>query len=188
MIAFWEDWISRYPVVSIEDGLAEDDWDGWASLTRQLGARTQLVGDDLFVTNPAILREGIEKRVGERHPDQAQPDRDALGDARGDPRRARGGLRGGRLAPLRRDRGHHHRRSRGRKRLRPDQDRVAVPHGPRLQVQPAAAHRGGARRARPLCRPQRARGEPAPVSPAGARALAARRARLARCRRPARAR
>ena len=63
MIAFWEDWISRYPVVSIEDGLAEDDWDGWASLTRRLGSGTQLVGDDLFVTNPAILHEGIEKRV-----------------------------------------------------------------------------------------------------------------------------
>jgi enolase len=63
LIAFWEDWITHYPVVSIEDGLAEDDWDGWASATRRLGARTQLVGDDLFVTNPAILREGIQKRV-----------------------------------------------------------------------------------------------------------------------------
>jgi enolase len=64
MIAFWEEWISRYPVLSIEDGLAEGDWDGWARLTRQLGERLQLVGDDLFVTNPAILREGIGKRVG----------------------------------------------------------------------------------------------------------------------------
>jgi enolase len=64
MIAFWEDWAARYPVVSIEDGLAEDDWDGWAALTRRLGDRVQLVGDDLFVTNPQILREGIAKRVG----------------------------------------------------------------------------------------------------------------------------
>jgi len=64
MIAFWEDWLSRYPVLSIEDGLAEDDWDGWAWLTRKLGGSAQLVGDDLFVTNPAILREGIGKRVG----------------------------------------------------------------------------------------------------------------------------
>jgi enolase len=64
MIAFWEDWAGRYPVVSIEDGLAEDDWGGWAAATRKLGSRLQLVGDDLFVTNPAILREGIEKRVG----------------------------------------------------------------------------------------------------------------------------
>ncbi len=64
MIGFWDDWAGRYPIVSIEDGLAEGDWDGWAALTRSLGDRLQLVGDDLFVTNPAILREGIEKRVG----------------------------------------------------------------------------------------------------------------------------
>ena len=63
MIEFWADWCARYPIVSIEDGLAEQDWDGWARLTQKLGASTQLVGDDLFVTNPAILREGIEKRV-----------------------------------------------------------------------------------------------------------------------------
>ena len=63
LIAFWEDWAARYPVVSIEDGLAEDDWDGWSKATQKLGSKLQLVGDDLFVTNPAILREGIEKRV-----------------------------------------------------------------------------------------------------------------------------
>jgi enolase len=62
MIEFWADWCARYPIVSIEDGLAEQDWDGWARLTQRLGARVQLVGDDLFVTNPAILREGIAKR------------------------------------------------------------------------------------------------------------------------------
>jgi enolase len=63
MVAFWKEWTDRYPVVSIEDGLAEDDWDGWARLTRELGGRCQLVGDDLFVTNPGILRQGIERRV-----------------------------------------------------------------------------------------------------------------------------
>jgi enolase len=63
MIEFWADWCARYPIVSIEDGLAEQDWDGWARLTRRLGDKVQLVGDDLFVTNPSILREGIEKRV-----------------------------------------------------------------------------------------------------------------------------
>jgi enolase len=63
MVAFWTEWTDRYPVVSIEDGLAEDDWDGWARLTRELGGRCQLVGDDLFVTNPGILRQGIERRV-----------------------------------------------------------------------------------------------------------------------------
>jgi enolase len=63
MIAFWEDWVARYPVLSIEDGLSEDDWEGWGALARTLGARTQLVGDDLFVTNPAILRRGIDDGV-----------------------------------------------------------------------------------------------------------------------------
>jgi enolase len=63
MVSFWADWVSRYPVVSIEDGLAEDDWEGWSRLTAELGASVQLVGDDVFVTNPAILREGIERRV-----------------------------------------------------------------------------------------------------------------------------
>jgi len=63
MIAFWEEWVERYPILSIEDGLAEQDWEGWAALTRRLGQRVQLVGDDLFVTNPAILREGIERGV-----------------------------------------------------------------------------------------------------------------------------
>jgi enolase len=64
MVAFWKEWTGRYPIVSIEDGLAEDDWDGWARLTRELGGRCQLVGDDLFVTNPGILRQGIERGVG----------------------------------------------------------------------------------------------------------------------------
>lgn len=55
--------VSRYPIFSIEDGLAEDDWDGWAKLTEQLGGKVQLVGDDLFVTNPEILAEGMSKRL-----------------------------------------------------------------------------------------------------------------------------
>jgi enolase len=63
MVAFYEDWCARYPIVSIEDGLAEHDWGGWALLTRRLGGRVQLVGDDLFVTNPEILRRGIEGGV-----------------------------------------------------------------------------------------------------------------------------
>ena len=63
MIAFWEEWVTHYPVVSIEDGLDEADWAGWKALTARLGGRLQLVGDDLFVTNPDILREGIERGV-----------------------------------------------------------------------------------------------------------------------------
>jgi enolase len=63
MIDFWDEWVARYPIVSIEDGLAEDDWEAWTALTARLGSRAQLVGDDLFVTNPAILREGIERHA-----------------------------------------------------------------------------------------------------------------------------
>jgi len=59
MIAFYETLLGRYPICSIEDGLGEDDWEGWRLLTRRLGARVQLVGDDVFVTNPAILQQGI---------------------------------------------------------------------------------------------------------------------------------
>ena len=64
MIALWERWCKKWPIRSIEDGLAEDDWAGWKSLTQSLGGKVQLVGDDLFVTNPAFLRRGIEQRCG----------------------------------------------------------------------------------------------------------------------------
>jgi enolase len=63
MISLYADWINKYPIVSIEDGLAENDWDGWASLTAKLGNKIQLVGDDIFVTNSKILREGIDKNI-----------------------------------------------------------------------------------------------------------------------------
>ena len=62
VIDLWVDWCDRWPIRSIEDGLAEDDWDGWGRLTERLGDRVQLVGDDLFVTNPTFLRRGIEAR------------------------------------------------------------------------------------------------------------------------------
>lgn len=61
MVEFWVDWVARYPIVSIEDGMAEDDWDGWRSLTQALGDKVQLVGDDLFVTDPEILERGIRE-------------------------------------------------------------------------------------------------------------------------------
>ncbi|MBK9177509.1 MAG: phosphopyruvate hydratase [Flavobacteriales bacterium] len=63
MVAMWADWAKRYPIVSIEDGMAEDDWEGWKKLTETLGGRVQLVGDDLFVTNTKRLGEGIEKGI-----------------------------------------------------------------------------------------------------------------------------
>ncbi len=64
MIAYWAEWVERYPIISIEDGLAEDDWDAWAKLTAALGERCQLVGDDLFVTNVERLQRGINEGVG----------------------------------------------------------------------------------------------------------------------------
>jgi len=64
MIDLWTDWVRQYPIISIEDGLAEGDWEGWKALTAALGDRVQLVGDDVFVTNPQILRRGIADRVG----------------------------------------------------------------------------------------------------------------------------
>jgi len=63
LIGRYEALVERYPIVSIEDGLGEDDWAGWALLTRRLGGRVQLVGDDLFVTNPAIIQQGIQKSI-----------------------------------------------------------------------------------------------------------------------------
>jgi enolase len=64
MVAYYEDLINHYPILSIEDGLSEDDWDGWINLTQSLGKRIQLVGDDLFVTNLKRLSKGIELGAG----------------------------------------------------------------------------------------------------------------------------
>ena len=64
MVEFWADWVEKYPIISIEDGMAEDDWEGWKLLTDRLSSKVQLVGDDLFVTNTKILKEGIEKSIG----------------------------------------------------------------------------------------------------------------------------
>lgn len=63
MVALWQDWSKRYPIVSIEDGMAEDDWNGWKKLTKAIGGKVQLVGDDLFVTNTSRLADGIEKNI-----------------------------------------------------------------------------------------------------------------------------
>src|SRR4029078_9511444 len=63
MIELYAGWRERYPIVSIEDGLAEDDWDGWSALTRKLGDKVQLVGDDLFVTNVERIRRGVTKDI-----------------------------------------------------------------------------------------------------------------------------
>ncbi len=101
MAAYWEDACSRYPILSIEDGMDEEDWDGWKLLTEKLGEKVQLVGDDLFVTNPERLRRGIEARGRQLDPGQGQPDRHPDRDPGGDSDRLRGGLHGGDLPPLR---------------------------------------------------------------------------------------
>ncbi|MFO7448233.1 MAG: phosphopyruvate hydratase, partial [Ignavibacteriaceae bacterium] len=63
MVDYWANWVKQYPIISLEDGLAEDDWEGWKLLTTKLGSKVQLVGDDLFVTNTKRLKEGIDKGI-----------------------------------------------------------------------------------------------------------------------------
>src|SRR5690606_1450141 len=63
LVAYWTDWVRQYPIVSIEDGMAEDDWEGWKALTESVGSKVQLVGDDLFVTNVTRLQQGIDKHI-----------------------------------------------------------------------------------------------------------------------------
>ena len=63
MVRLYADWVGQYPIISIEDGLAENDWKGWATLTAELGSKVQLVGDDLFVTNPIYLARGIKENI-----------------------------------------------------------------------------------------------------------------------------
>ena len=63
MVEFWKSWINQYPIVSIEDGLAQDDWEGWKLLTKEVGDRIQIVGDDLLVTNPERVRRGIAEKA-----------------------------------------------------------------------------------------------------------------------------
>ena len=75
MVEFWANWVRQYPIVSIEDGLAENDWEGWKLITRELGKKIQLVGDDAFVTNPKIFARGISEGIAQRDSDQAESDR-----------------------------------------------------------------------------------------------------------------
>jgi len=63
MVAFWKNWVDQYPIVSIEDGFAQDDWEGWKMFTAEMGSRLQIVGDDLLVTNPGRVRRAIEEKA-----------------------------------------------------------------------------------------------------------------------------
>ena len=152
LVALYEKWVRDYPIVSIEDALGEDDWEGWELLTAALGEKVQLVGDDLFVTNPRRLEEGIRRGGRQLHPREGQSDRHPERNPRDHPARPRFRLHHGHLPPFGRDRGHHHRRSRRGHRRRPDQDRSPVPRRADGQVQPAPAHRAGVGAARPLRR------------------------------------
>ena len=155
MSAYYAELVADYPLVSIEDPLDENDWEGWKTLTDTIGDKVQLVGDDLFVTNPAILQRGIDTKTANSllvKVNQIGSLTETLDAVSPGPARR---LHHHHLAPLRRDRGHHHRRHlRGHQR-RPDQDRCPGPLRARCQVQPAAAHRRGTRRRRTLRRPQR---------------------------------
>ena len=152
------DLVSRYPIVSIEDGMAEDDMEGWKIVTDLIGDRCQLVGDDVFVTNVDAARRGHQGRHCQFDPDQSQPDRHADRDARDGRDGAQGRLHRRHVAPLGRDRGCDHRRSRGRDQLRADQDRLARPLRPHGQIQSTAADRGGTGRAGEVRRPHRPEG------------------------------
>ncbi len=139
-------WCDKYPIISIEDGMAEGDWDGWKLQTERLGSKVQLVGDDLFVTNTKILKRRHRPRHRELDPDQDQPDRHADRDVRGDRDGQARRLHVGHQPSVRRDRGHDDRRHRGRDERDADQDGLDEPLGSRREVQPAAADRGGPRR------------------------------------------
>ena len=151
MTGYYEGLVADYPLVSIEDPLAEDDWAGWIHAHRRArrpGCRSSAT--TCSSPTPSGCSAGHRRGRGQRPAGQGQPDRLAHRDAR------RGGAGAPQRLPLhdepplRRDRGHHDRRPRRRDRLRPDQDRCPGPERAGGQVQPAAAHRGRARRRRAL--------------------------------------
>jgi hypothetical protein len=129
MIALYEDWTRQYPIISIEDGLAEGDWPGWTRLTAALGSRVQLVGDDVFVTNPEILRRGIDAKIG----NALLVKLNQIGTVTADARRRRDGAHRRvcecDFASIRRNRGFDHRGSRRRPRA-PDKSRRDRRAGP----------------------------------------------------------
>ncbi len=146
MVEFWAGWVKQYPIISIEDGMAEDDWAGWKLMTDSLGAKIQLVGDDLFVTNVERLSRGIQAGVANSiliKVNQIGTLSETLASMR---MAADAGYTRRGVAPLGRNRGHVHRRSGGGHRSRADQDRLGQPHRPHREVQPVAAHRRGTRR------------------------------------------
>ena len=148
MVDYLAGLVAKFPIVSIEDGCAEDDFEGWAQLTRVLGDKVQLVGDDVFVTNKVRLAEGIERGIANSILIKVNQIGTLSETIETIDLAHKGRLHLRHEPSLRRDRRHHHRRPRRRHQLRADQDRLAVAVGPHRQVQPAAADRraaGGSR-------------------------------------------
>ena len=148
-----------YPILSIEDGMAENDWAGWKLLTEKLGSRRQIGRRRHLRHQRRDSRARDQGRRRQFDPDQGQPDRLADRDAGRRRYGAAGGLHRRDVAPVGRDRGFDDRRSRGRDQLRTDQDRLALPLGSPGQVQPVDPDRGGARRSGPLRRARGGQGE-----------------------------
>ena len=152
MVDYYADLVKRYPIVSIEDGMAEDDMAGWKAITDKLGKKIQLVGDDLFVTNPKRLAQGIKDGLANailvkvNQIGTLTETMEAVSMAR------HAVVRRGDVASLGRDRGFDHRRPRRRHQLRADQDRLAVALRSPRQVQPAPAYRRATRSAGALRR------------------------------------
>ena len=144
MAKFLGDLVARYPIITIEDGMAEDDWEGWKALTDAVGEKCQLVGDDLFVTNSKRLREGIKRGVANailvkvNQIGSLTETLDAVETAHKAGYRAVMSHRSGETEDF------DDRRSRRRDQLRADQDRLARPLRPHGEIQSAHPHRGGA--------------------------------------------
>ena len=141
MVEFWVDLVERYPIVCIEDGMAEEDWDGWKLLTERLGEKVQLVGDDLFVTNYRAASRGIETGVANSILIKVNQIGTLTETLEAIEMAKRAGYTCVISHRVRRDRGHDDRRYRGCGERRTDQDRCAGPLGSRRQVQPAASYR-----------------------------------------------
>ncbi len=138
LIAHWKSLVEKYPIISIEDGLDEEDWEGWQQMTRELGGKVQLVGDDLFVTNTERLAKGIQLGAGNAiliKLNQIGSVSETLGSHQDG---TQGRLQRHQLPPLRRDRGYYHCRPGRCPEHLPDQDRRAQPYRACGQVQPAA--------------------------------------------------
>ena len=147
MPGFWADLLDRYPIVSIEDGLAEDDWDGLGDADRRARRARAARRRRRVRHEPGTARARDRSRRRQLDPVKVNQIGTLTETLEAIAIAQRRRLHRGDLAPLGRDRGRHDRRPRGRDERRPDQDRRAGPLGARREVQPAAAHRGGARRA-----------------------------------------